>query len=133
MPVAPDPDDDILSVMSPAARAADGNTAGSGDGSGKAVPASVPEPVDSSEVTGSVEPSANTPVQAAPAEALTNTAVAPEPIRSPLVKPAASKAAAGRKGGAGSFILIFLLVTAVAAGLVYGVIYYLSHRAVTGG
>jgi hypothetical protein len=120
MPVAPDPDDDILSVMSPAApatpMAADGDTPPSSDGAGKAVPASVPEPQD---VTAT--------------ESSADTAVTPLPERPPSVKVAARPAAAGKKGGAGSFILIFLLITAVAAGLVYGVIYYLSHRAGTGG
>jgi hypothetical protein len=114
--MADDHDDegDILSVMdSPA----DGNTAG-----GSAVVAA--------------EPDAE-PLEIAEPE---TAQIAPEAVAEPLtsaptdqVRVTAAPAMAERKGGAGSFFVIFLLIAALAAGVIYAIYYYLTARSGSNG
>ena len=122
IPVAADEDDDILSVMSPAADGvplkAAAETAPSTDGASGDLLATAAANVETAPTEQAAEPSvaAEPEIAAAPA------------ARSAPVKVAAASVQAERKGGAGSFILIFLLITAIAAGLFYGIYYYISHR-----
>ena len=57
---------------------------------------------------------------------------APAPPSAPIRVSAAVKPAEPKKAGAGSFVLIFLLIAALAAGLVWAIMYFLSHRSGNG-
>jgi hypothetical protein len=105
--VAPEADDDILSIMDEPAEV---QTEPSPSIVPKLAPAAPPK--DDADGT--------------PEEAESNT-TAGVPTVDPI-KVIAAPIKQQRKGGAGSFIVIFLLVAALAAGLVYAIIYYLSHR-----
>ena len=104
IPVAPHEDDDILSVMDTPA-------------TGQTPPAAVPA---------SETASANEPV-AGPVPEDERVAAPDEIPRSEPVKVTAAAPKPQKTGGAGSFILIFLLIAALAAGLIYA-IYYFLHR-----
>jgi len=75
---------------------------------------------------------------AAPAAAAVQPAAAPQAAPAPVqakpqpVKVSAAKPQPKKRAGVGSFILIFLLIAALAAGLVYALMYYLKQTSSTG-
>ena len=116
-----DPDDDILSVMGPPPA----------DGHVPQAPAPASEPAaetapmeSSSEIEPKADPFADT--------MRSDEADTEEFPTSERIKVTAAQPKAAKKRGVGSFLVIFLLVAALAAGILYGTMYYLAHRSGTG-
>jgi hypothetical protein len=129
-----DDDDDILSVMQPSS---DGNSETDDVvlpppvvPAISSVPSANSEPADAAPAAANAAPAASTPeppaAVSAPAEPLPANTVTP--ISSEKIKVSAAQTKAQKKGGAGKFIIIFLLIAAIAAGAVYAVMYYVSHK-----
>ena len=64
--------------------------------------------------------------------AATQTAASAVETKTQPVKVSAAKPQPKKRAGVGSFILIFLLIAALAAGLVYALMYYLKQTSSTG-
>jgi hypothetical protein len=116
-----DPDDDILSVMDPPR--GDGHVSQAAVASAEAVAETAP-PESPSAAEPHVDPFAET--------MRSDEADTEEFPTSERIKVTAAAPKPPKKRGIGSFLVIFFLVAAFAAGILYGAMYYLAHRSSTG-
>jgi len=138
-----DAEDDILSVMDQPPEARSAGAGGTNElelepltvkQSAEPAPEEIADKAPEPEVTRDVIVEEAKEAAPDPAEEVTEAApfvaAAAPPVNTPK-SPTVSAALKPqeKKSGAGSFILIFLLIAALAGGLVWAIMYYMSHRA----